>query len=221
MTALPPRLLVLDLDGTLSDSLPDLTSALNRSLARHGAVPLTLEQARGMVGDGIPPLFQRGYAARGLVLTEADLAAGAADYAANATVETALYPGALAALKQLRAEGWRLAVCTNKPEAPARVLLGHLGVLPFLAAVGGGDSFAVRKPDPGHVRLTVAAAGGDMARSVMIGDHHNDVAAGKASGLPTIFASWGYGPEEVGAEADATVRGFGEVAEVAGRLVAD
>ncbi len=152
-----------------------------------------------MVGDGIPPLFQRGYAARGLVLTEADLAAGAADYAANATVETALYPGALAALKELRAEGWRLAVCTNKPEAPARSLLDHLGVLPFLAAVGGGDSFAVRKPDPGHVRLTVAAAGGDMGRSVMIGDHHNDVAAGKAAGLPTIFASWGYGPEEVGA----------------------
>ena len=75
MAALPPRLLVLDLDGTLSDSLPDLASALNRSLARHGAAPLTLEQARGMVGDGIRPLFQRGYAARGRC-AGTDLAAG-------------------------------------------------------------------------------------------------------------------------------------------------
>jgi phosphoglycolate phosphatase len=218
MTA-SPRCLVLDLDGTVSDSLPDIAAALNRSLAKHGAAPLPLEQVRPMVGDGLPTLYQRGYAARGLTLSDQDITEGVADYTAHATVETVLYPGALAAMEKLRAAGWLLAICTNKPEVPARLLLEELGVLPMLAAVGGGDSFLVRKPDPDHIRLTVAAAGGRLDRSLMIGDHHNDVAAGNAAGLPTIFAGWGYGPPEVGDEADAVVRSFGEVPGVCERLL--
>jgi phosphoglycolate phosphatase len=209
---------VFDLDGTLTDSLPDLAAALNRSLAGHGQAPLTLAQIRPMVGDGIRALYERGYGARGLLLTEADLAAGAADYTAHATVETVLYPGALAALQALAAAGWGLAVCTNKPEVPARLLLDHLGLLPMLAAVGGGDSFAVKKPDPDHVRLTLAAAGGDPAQSIMVGDHHNDIAAGHGAGLATIFAAWGYGSLEMAAGADAVADGFANVSEICASL---
>jgi phosphoglycolate phosphatase len=135
------RCLVLDLDGTLTDSLPDIAAALNRSLARHGQAPLPLEQVRPMVGDGIGPLHRRGYAARGLTPTDADMAEGLADYTANSTEGTVLYPGAMEALRALADDGWRLAVCTNKPAAPARVLLAHVGLLPLLAAVGAGDSF--------------------------------------------------------------------------------
>jgi phosphoglycolate phosphatase len=62
------------------------------------------------------------------------------------------------------------------------------------AAVGGGDSFPVRKPDPGHVLATLAAAGGAPGRAVMVGDHRNDVVAASGAGLPCIFAGWGYGP---------------------------
>ena len=68
-----PRCLVLDLDGTVSDSLPDIAAALNRSLAKHAAAPLSLEQVRPMVGDGLPTLYQRGYAARGLRLSDQDI----------------------------------------------------------------------------------------------------------------------------------------------------
>lgn len=213
-----PKCLVLDLDGTITDSLPDIAAALNRSLARHGQDPLPIAAVRPMVGDGVAQLFLRGYAARGLVPTEADMAEGLADYTAHSTDETYLYPGALEALQALKAQGWRLAVCTNKPEAPARILLDHVGVLPLLDAVGAGDSFPVKKPDPDHIRFTLRAAGVAMEDAVMIGDHHNDVAAGKGAGLPTIFAAWGYGPREVGAMADATAEHFAEVPALCERL---
>ncbi|HTI02585.1 MAG TPA: HAD-IA family hydrolase [Acidisoma sp.] len=206
-----PKCLVLDLDGTISDSLPDIAGALNRSLARHGKAALPLEQVRPMVGDGVGVLFQRGYAARGLVPSDQDMAEGLADYTAHSTDETYLYPGALEALRTLKAAGWHLAVCTNKPGEAARILLDHLGVLPLLDAVGAGDSFAVRKPDPDHIRLTLHAAGATLEEAVMIGDHHNDVAAGKGAGLPTIFAAWGYGPAEVGKTADAVATRFADV----------
>jgi phosphoglycolate phosphatase len=212
------RCLVLDLDGTISDSLPDIAAALNRSLGAHGQPPLSRAQVRPMVGDGVGALFQRGYAARGLTPTDGDMAAGLADYTANATAGTVLYPGAMEALRALAAEGWRLAVCTNKPAAPARRLLAHLGVLPLLTAVGAGDSFPVRKPDPDHIRFTLRDAGGDPARSVMIGDHHNDVAAGRAAGRAVIFAAWGYGGPETAEGADAVARSFAEVPALCARL---
>ena len=212
------RCLVLDLDGTLTDSLPDIAAALNRSLATHGQAPLPLEQVRPMVGDGVAQLFQRGYAARGLTPTPEDMALGLADYTAHSTDGTVLYPGAMDAMRALAAEGWRLAVCTNKPYEPARLLLEHVGLMPLLAAVGAGDSFPVKKPDPDHIRLTLRAAGGDPERSVMIGDHHNDVAAGKAAGLPTIFAAWGYGAPEMAAGADAVAESFAEVPGLCAQL---
>lgn len=213
-----PKCLVLDLDGTITDSLPDIAGALNRSLARYSKAALPLEQVRPMVGDGVGQLFLRGYAARGLVPTDEDMALGLADYTANSTEGTHLYPGALDALRALKAAGWHLAVCTNKPEAPARILLDHVGVLPLLDAVGAGDSFPVKKPDPDHIRLTLKAAGATIEESVMIGDHHNDVAAGVGAGLPTIFAAWGYGPREVGAEADAVAESFAEVPALCEKL---
>lgn len=206
-----PNCLLLDLDGTITDSLPDIAAALNRSLARHGQPPLPIEQVRPMVGDGVAQLFARGYAARGLVPTPADMAEGLADYTAHSTDGTTLYPGAMEAMQALVTAGWRLAVCTNKPYAPARLLLEHVGIFPMLAAVGAGDSFPVKKPDPDHIRLTLAAAGGNPDRAVMIGDHHNDVAAGKGAGLPTIFAAWGYGAPEMAAGADAVAQSFAEV----------
>jgi phosphoglycolate phosphatase len=212
------RCLVLDLDGTITDSLPDIAAALNRSLARHGQAPLPIEQVRPLVGDGVAQLFERGYAARGLVPTPADMAAGLVDYTANSTGATVLYPGAMEAMRALAGDGWRLAVCTNKPAAPARLLLAHLGVLPLLAAIGAGDSFPVKKPDPDHVRLTLREAGGDPGRSVMIGDHHNDVAAGQGAGLPTIFAAWGYGAPEMAAGADAVAESFAVVPALCERL---
>jgi phosphoglycolate phosphatase len=188
------RLAVFDLDGTLVDSAPDLHAALDRMAAARGLRPYRRAEVIGMIGDGVRVLVERALHARGQPFDAEALAAFAADYEANAAVETRPFPGIPEALDALQAEGWRLAVCTNKPGAAARELLGALGLLGRFDAVGAGDSFPVRKPDPGHLRATIEAAGGAMRGAVMVGDHHNDMAAARGAGIPAVFVGWGYGP---------------------------
>ena len=122
-------------------------------------------------------------------------------------------------MRWLTAEGWRLAVCTNKPEAPARALLRAFGLDGLIAAIGGGDSFPVRKPDPAHLLATLKAAGGDPAHAVMAGDHANDVAAARGAGVPCVFAAWGYGPPEMAEGAAAVADDFAGLVRIARRLV--
>lgn len=156
-----------------------------------------------MVGDGARVLLQRAFAAHGVAppaaLLEDATGAYLADYGAHALVATRLYDGVAETLARLEGTGWRMAVCTNKPEAAARDILAGLGIAGHFAAVGGGDSFAVRKPDPGHLSATLEAAG--MARAVMVGDHANDVAAARGCFLPAIWAAWGYAHADPGADA--------------------
>ncbi|MDE2198422.1 MAG: HAD-IA family hydrolase [Rhodospirillales bacterium] len=215
------RVLVFDLDGTLVDSVPDLMAALNRLMAARGLARFDAAAVTAMVGDGAAALVARGFAARGAAADAAALADFLADYGANAAVATRPYPGVAETLAALREAGWGMAVCTNKPAAPARDLLAALGLAEFFTAVGGGDSFAVRKPDPGHVLAVLAAAGGDAGRAVMVGDHHNDVAAARGAGIGCIFAGWGYGAPAMAAQATAVARHVSEVPAIAGRLLAD
>jgi len=213
------RCLVLDLDGTLVDSAPDLAAALNRLMAARGLAPLGLSEVTTMVGDGVRVLLQRAFAARGKTPEEADYDAYAADYGANFAVATRPFHGALAALQLMSTQGWRFAVCTNKPEAMARDVLAATGLAPFIAAVGGGDSFPVRKPDPAHLLATLAAAGAEPAHAVMIGDHRNDILAANGAGIPGIFAAWGYGTPAMAEGAAAIAHGFAEVPAIAAGLL--
>ena len=212
------RTLILDLDGTLVDSVPDLAAALNRLMAARGLPAFSRADVTSMVGDGAAVLLDRAFAARGRAPDGAALDAFLVDYTANTAVETRPFPGVVAGLDALVADGWRLAVCTNKPEAAARALLAALGLDRYFAAIGGGDSYPVRKPDPAHLLATLAAAGGTVAGAVMAGDHRNDVAAAHGAGVPCIFAAWGYGPAAMGAGAEATAADFGEMACIAGRV---
>ena len=187
------RVLAFDLDGTLTDSVPDIAAAVNRTLARRGLPALSNQAVSVMVGDGLMPLIRRAFAAVG---AEPDAAAGQeylADYESQVAVDTRLYAGVTEALDRLRADGWTLAVCTNKPARAARLLLDSLGVADRFAVIAGADSFAVHKPDPLHLRSTIEAAGGTMDRALMVGDHTNDVLAAQGCGVPVIFAGWGYG----------------------------
>lgn len=214
------RTLLLDLDGTLVHSVPDLAAALNRLLAARGLTGLSHAETAAMVGDGVARLVERAFAARGRVADSDTVAEFSADYGAHSAVETAPYPGVAEALRSLAGEGWRLAVCTNKPEQAARTLLAAVGLAPLFAAIGGGDSFATRKPDPAHLLATLEAAGGERAHAVMAGDHANDVTAARGAGLPCIFAAWGYGPMAMAEGAVAVAQDFTELAEIARGLVA-
>jgi phosphoglycolate phosphatase len=182
---------IFDLDGTLIDSAPDLRAALNRVLAARDLPQLSGNELQSMIGDGAKALVERGFLARGRQASPEDLADFLADYEENATVETVVYPGMMAALEQLVAGGHRLGVCTNKPDAAAAIILQNLGLRKFFQVLVGGDSTPFRKPDPRHLAGAVTALGG--GRAVMIGDHENDMAAARGLGLPSIFAAWGYG----------------------------
>jgi len=186
-------LLVFDLDGTLVDSVPDIAAAVNRMLAVRGLPALSQPAVAAMVGDGLHPLIQRAFAAHGATPDAAAAHEYLSDYESNVAVETKLFDGIPEALDALEQAGWRLAVCTNKPERAARLLLDALGIADRFHAIGGSDSFAAHKPDPRHLQGTIAAAGGDPARALMVGDHTNDVMAATGSGVRAVFAGWGYG----------------------------
>ncbi len=192
-------MVVFDLDGTLVDSLPDLHATLNRVLHSD----LSVDAVRRMIGDGAAVLVRRAQVALGRPEDPTDLAAFLADYEANTAHATRPYNGITDLLNTLQQRGTRMAVCTNKPEAAARALLAELNLAAYFSAVGGGDSFPTRKPDPAHLRATITAAGGDPTHAVMIGDHANDVNAGKGAGIPCIFAGWGYGTPDMATGATA------------------
>ena len=215
------RTLVFDLDGTLVDSVPDLADAARRMLARRGLAAVDDDDVASMVGDGVAVLVRRIFARQGGVPDDAAQGEFLADYTAHAAERTLPYPGVLDGLARLRDAGWRLAVCTNKPVEPARQLLAGLGMLGRFAAVTGGDSFAVRKPDPDHVRQTLALAGGVPARAVMVGDNAHDITAGRGAGLRTIHAGWGYGTPAMAEGADAVAARFDQVEGLAERLIGE
>jgi phosphoglycolate phosphatase len=191
------RIALFDLDGTLLDSAPDLHSALDRLMAGQGRPGFSRDEVRRMIGDGVTVLVQRACAARNLAFSPELVAVFLEDYEAHAADETRPFAGIPEALAALKAAGWRLAVCTNKPEKAARIILDDQGLSPLLEAVGGGDSFPVRKPHPGHPLGILARMGAEASRAVLIGDHHNDTRAAKAAGIAAVFASWGYGEPEM------------------------
>ena len=188
---------LLDLDGTLLDSAADLHGALDRLMAARALPGFAREEVHRMIGDGVAVLVRRALAARGLPFDPAAVAEFLADYESRVAAETRPFPGVPEALAALRAGGWRLAVCTNKPVRAARAVLELTGLAPLLDAVAGGDSFAVRKPDPEHLLGTLRWLDASAAEAFMVGDHGNDVRAARAAAIPAVFAAWGYGLPEM------------------------
>jgi phosphoglycolate phosphatase len=198
-------LLLFDLDGTLVDTLPDLTNALNEVLRERGFAPLAAAEVKPMIGDGMSMLLQRGFAARG-----ADAAEAAAVqarfievYEAGASNLSRPYPGVPETLAGLRARGYATAVCTNKPQHATAEVLHGMGLAGLFDGYAGGDRFAVRKPDPGHLLELVAALGGDAKRAAMIGDSENDALSARAAAIKLILMRYGYAridPARLGAD---------------------
>ncbi|MBU8538359.1 HAD-IA family hydrolase [Falsiroseomonas tokyonensis] len=197
---------VFDLDGTLVDSAPDLHAALDRLMASRNLPGFARAEVVGMIGDGAKVLVERALAARGKAFDQPALDVFLEDYGRNAAVETAPFQGIREALEELTKAGWRLAVCTNKPVAPAITLLRALGLSDHFRTIGGGDSYPTRKPDPAHLLHTLRDAGGMASHAVMIGDHHNDMAAARGAAVPAVFAGWGYGPRSMAAHATVAER---------------
>lgn len=188
--------IVFDLDGTLADTAQDLMNALNVVLAQDDVAPLPLDQARVLLGAGGRALIERGYATAGLSLRKERLEElfrlFLAHYEAHIADHSALFAGATAAMDRLQEKGFGLAVCTNKMEHAAKKLLGALGAERRFATICGQDTFAFCKPDPRALMMTIARAGGDAKRSIMVGDSVTDIATAKAAGVKVVAVDFGY-----------------------------
>ena len=194
-------ILVFDLDGTLVDTATDLVATLNVILEQEGLTPVPYAEARSMVGHGARVLIERGLAANNVTRDTAAIDrmfdTYIAYYAAHIADTSRPFEGVVAALDQFAAEGWLLAVCTNKLEGLSMLLLDALGLSDRFAAICGADTFAARKPDPLALTETILRAGGDPRRAIMIGDSKTDIDTAKAAGIPVVAVDFGYTPVPV------------------------
>ena len=191
--------ILLDFDGTLIDTAPDLIGALNRVLRDMDQLPVPLSEFRNLAGDGAKRLLQRALGHIGVPVPPDDeimpqVKQLIAHYYEIMTVESRPFPGVVETLKTLHGAGTKLAVCTNKPQAATDALIGHFGLEHLFGAVLGGDAVAAKKPDPGHLHEALALLGRQPERAVMVGDSATDVAAARAAGIPVIVAAYGYSP---------------------------
>ena len=189
-------LVVFDLDGTLVDTAPDLVGALNFVLQREGLPLVPVASARTMIGAGARKLIERGLEVDGREVSAADLDRLTTDFIAyykDHIADASLpFDGLHAALDTLEQQGFRFAVCTNKLEGLSRLLLAKLEMTGRFAAICGADTFGVAKPDPIIFRQTVAQAGGDLSRAIMVGDSGPDVGVARRAGVPVIGVTFGY-----------------------------
>ena len=189
-------LYVFDLDGTLADTAPDLMGTLDHVMIGEGFAATPIEDARALLGAGARALIQRALSQQGATVDadreEAMFRLFLAHYETRIADATRLYPGVEAALDELERGNGFFAVCTNKIERPAKLLLEKLGVIERFAFICGQDTFGVAKPDPTPLLRTIEAAGGAPARTIMVGDSKTDIATARAAGVPVIAVDFGY-----------------------------
>lgn len=192
----PPTGIIFDLDGTLVDSAPDLTGALNHVLRGANRPEMKTSQVRHLVGDGAMALIIKGFSETGILPDQAALDDILQDfldyYRENITARTTIYPGALKVIEKLTERGIPLGLCTNKSIKLTGKLMAEIGLSEYFTAIVGGDSFDYRKPDPRHLTSTLEMMQCSPKHVLMVGDSANDVIAAKAAGIPVICLSFGY-----------------------------
>ncbi len=190
------RCVIFDLDGTLCDTSGDLLAAANaafRHLGRDVALDAEADQDRATALRGGRAMLRLGLSRLGPV-DEAEVDAGYQPlldaYANDIARHTSFYPGARDAVARLRDRGDAVGICTNKPEGLAQSLMEALDAAHLFDSLVGADTLAVRKPHPDHYVQSVLRAGGDMARSVLVGDTDTDRRTAEAAGVPCVLVTF-------------------------------
>ena len=187
---------LFDLDGTLADTALDLCHTMNVLLERHGRSRIPETHVRPMVGAGARKIMERGFKATGAPVDEAfldQLFEEFLEYYGNHIADhTVLFPGVRDQLDALTTRDVKLGVCTNKAERLTHQLLEILEIADFFPVVIGGDTLAVRKPDPLHLTEAVAWLGGTIESTVMVGDSRPDIEAARAATISSICVTFGY-----------------------------
>jgi len=217
-------LYVFDLDGTLADTALDLMGTLDHIMISEGFAATPIDDARALLGAGARALIQRALRQQGATVEPARedemFRRFLAHYETRIADESTLYPGVVAALDELERTGGFFAVCTNKIERPAKLLLEKLGVIDRFAFICGQDTFGVAKPDPIPLLRTIEASGGTPAKTIMVGDSKTDIATAKAAGVPVIAVDFGYTDRPVQEfSPDRVISHFDELAQAAALLI--
>lgn len=213
------RAVLLDLDGTLLDTAPDLAAAANAMLAEQGLAPLAAATVREFIGGGIPKLVERCLQAAGYPLAGERLAPGLRSFATHYQrlngASSTPFPGVVEALERLRGAGLRLACVTNKASAFTLPLLEKTGLARLFDAVVTADQAGRRKPDPECFLQACRALGVAPAEAAVIGDSANDAQAARAAGCRVLLVSYGYseGRDVRTLDCDGVAATFGEATE--------
>ena len=196
---------IVDLDGTMVDTVGDFEVALRLALADLGWPPVGRDFIARTVGKGSEHLLTRTLAEVGApaALYEPAWVRYQHHYLAINGQHSRVFDGVVEGLRALRAAGLKLACLTNKPTAFARPLLALKGLDGFFEQAFGGDAFARKKPDPLPLLQTCKALGSEPGRTLMVGDSSNDAAAARAAGCPVVLVSYGYNHGEPVAAAGA------------------
>ncbi len=206
---------IVDLDGTMVDTVGDFEVALRLALADLGQPPVGRAFIARTVGKGSEYLLTRTLAEVGApaALYDDAWARYQHHYLRINGQHSAVFPGVIEGLRALRGAGLRLACITNKPGAFARPLLAAKGLDGFFDHAFGGDAFARKKPDPLPLLEACKALGSTPARTLMVGDSSNDAAAARAAGCPVVLVSYGYnhGEPVAAVDADAVVDRIDEI----------
>ena len=184
--------IVFDLDGTLVHSVPDLHAASTAMLADVGKPPLPIDTIQSFVGNGVPKLVERVIKACDLNMADHEslTATYLTHYEAAPSEFSTLYPGVKAMLAALKSAGHPLALCTNKPQAPALSLMQDFDLARFFDAIVGGDALDVRKPDPRHLLHTFEQLGAKTG--LYVGDSETDDLTARNAAIPFAFFTKGY-----------------------------
>ena len=219
------KLILFDLDGTLVDSVPDLALAVNDMLTTLGRESFDVDVIRSWVGNGAQTLVKRGLCGSSEINENLDeaLFVKALDvflksYAKNLCVETVTYPNVVSSLQTLKDEGFRLALVTNKPFDFIEPLLKGLGMKGMFELCLGGDSLAVKKPNPEPLLHICKVLGVSVENSLIVGDSKNDILAANSAKMQSIAVSYGYNyGEDISVHnPDYVVDDFAEILSVLG-----
>ena len=220
------RTVIFDLDGTLADTSGDLVAAANAAFRQMGMGDLldpATDARTAMVGGG-RAMLQLGFEKVGQTFDEAAFAAGypllLEAYARDIDRFSTLYPGSVEAIEALREAGYAVGICTNKPEGLAHQLLTSLGVRDLFGSLVGADTLTVRKPDPAPMREAVVRLGGDLGRSVLVGDSPTDRETARAAGVRSLLVTFGPAGREVEAlEPDALLNHYDDLGQMVAELI--
>ncbi|MEA3084489.1 MAG: phosphoglycolate phosphatase [Paraburkholderia sp.] len=186
---------LIDLDGTMVDTAPDIVAAVSRMLEHFGTTALPFDTVAGLIGNGVPNLVRRALEAAGIdkqFAIERAQPVFEQHYADTNGRLGRVFPGVTAGLRDLRERGYRSACVTNKPEALAASLLARTGLGDYLDVLVAGDTLASMKPSPEPLWHACHLLDVDPGHCTLVGDSPVDVAAARAAGLPVIIVRYGY-----------------------------